>query len=54
MMNEEEKQEKLDLRARTKVFALRIICLYYSLAKLTQAQVIGRQLLRSGNSVGAH
>ena len=47
------KEEKPDLRVRTKVFALRIIRLYSSLPKLTQAQVIGRQLLRSGTSVGA-
>ena len=43
-----------DLRERTKTFALRIIRLYSSLAKTTEAQVIGRQLLRSGTSVGAH
>jgi len=50
MMN---KEERPDLRIRTKAFALRIIRLYSSLPKLTQAQVIGRQLLRSGTSVGA-
>lgn len=43
-----------DLRERTKVFALRIIRLYASLPKTTEAQVIGKQLLRSGTSVGAH
>ena len=43
-----------DLRARTKAFALRIIRLYSSLPKTTEAQVLGRQLLRSGTSVGAH
>jgi len=48
------KEEKSDLRPRTKVFALRIIRLYASLPRLTQAQIIGRQLLRSGTSVGAH
>ncbi|MBR9977135.1 MAG: four helix bundle protein [Bacteroidetes bacterium] len=39
---------------RTKLFALRIIRLYVSLPKRTEAQVIGKQMLRSGTSVGAH
>ncbi|GAB4408216.1 MAG: four helix bundle protein [Anaerolineae bacterium] len=43
-----------DLRVRTKTFALRIIRLYAALPKTTEAQVIGKQLLRSGTSVGAH
>ena len=43
-----------DLRARTKRFALRIIRLYSSLPKSTEAQILGKQLLRSGTSVGAH
>ena len=43
-----------DLKMRTKEFALRIIKLYASLPKTTEAQVIGKQLLRSGTSVGAH
>ncbi|MCA1628914.1 MAG: four helix bundle protein [Acidobacteria bacterium] len=43
-----------DLRARTKAFSLRIIRLYASLPKTTEAQVIGKQTLRSGTSVGAH
>jgi len=47
-------EEKWDLRARTKKFALRIIRLYASLPKTTEAQVIGRQVLKSGTSVGAH
>jgi four helix bundle protein len=42
-----------DLRARTKKFALRIIRLYQSLPKSGEAQVIGKQVLRSGTSVGA-
>jgi four helix bundle protein len=48
------KTQEVELRARTKDFALRIIRLYVSLPKTTEAQVIGRQLLRSGTSVGAH
>ncbi len=43
-----------DLKMRTKEFALRIIRLYSALPKTTDAQVIGKQLLRSGTSVGAH
>ena len=43
-----------DLRARTRAFALRIVTLYTSLPKSTEAQVLGKQLLRSGTSVGAH
>jgi four helix bundle protein len=46
--------EPQDLRERTKKFALRIIRLYVALPKTTEAQVIGKQMLRSGTSVGAH
>lgn len=42
-----------DLRQRTKDFALRIIKLYVALPKTTEAQVLGKQILRSGTSVGA-
>jgi four helix bundle protein len=43
-----------DLRKRTREFALRIIKLYAALPKTTEAQVLGKQVLRSGTSVGAH
>ena len=43
-----------DLKLRTKEFALRVIRLYVHLPKTTEAQVIGKQILRSGTSVGAH
>lgn len=43
-----------DLKKRTKDFALRIIRVYSSLPKQTVAQVLGKQILRSGTSVGAH
>ena len=46
--------EVLDLKVRTKSFALRIIRLYAALPKSVEGQVIGQQLLRSGTSVGAH
>ena len=42
-----------DLRNRTKTYALRIINLYQSLPENGEAQVIGKQILRSGTSVGA-
>jgi four helix bundle protein len=42
------------LKLRTKQFALRIIQLVQSLPKNPTADVIGRQLLRSGTSVGAN
>lgn len=45
---------KTDLRLRTRAFALRIVRLYTSLPKVAEAQVLGKQLLRSGTSVGAH
>ena len=49
-----KKEEVVELRTRTKEFALRIIRLYSSLPKQTEAQVIGRQMIRSGTSVGAN
>ncbi len=51
MQNEEGDN---DLKARTKVYARRIIRLYSSLPKTTLSQVLGKQLLRSGTSVGAN
>jgi four helix bundle protein len=43
-----------NLRKRVMDFALRIIKVYTALPTTTVAQVLGRQLLRSGTSVGAH
>src|SRR5947209_15186471 len=42
------------LRGRTKDFALRIIKLFRSLPRSPEAQVMGKQLLRCGTSVGAN
>ena len=42
------------LRERTKEFALRVIRLYSALPKSTEAQVLGKQVLRSGTSVAAN
>jgi four helix bundle protein len=47
-------KEENDLAMRTKNFALQIIRLFSALPKTTEAQVIGRQVLRSGTSVGAN
>jgi len=47
-------QNRQDLRERTKAFALRIIKMYSSLPKSSVAQILGKQVLRSGTSVGAH
>lgn len=43
-----------DLKIRTKDFARRIIRLYVKLPNETVAQVLGKQVLRSGTSVGAN
>ena len=43
-----------DLRDRTKQFALRIIEMFSVIPKSAQAQVLGKQVLRSGISVGAN
>jgi len=43
-----------DFKKRTKAFALRVIRLVESLPNTKTAGVIGRQLLRSGTSVGAN
>lgn len=47
-------EKNRDLKVRTREFALQVIRLYSSLPKKTEAQVLGKQLLRSGTSVGAH
>jgi hypothetical protein len=49
-----EREEKVDLRVRTKQFGLRVIRLFSALPESPIADVIGRQVLRSGTSVGAN
>ena len=44
----------VDLETRTTDFALRIIKVFSALPKTADAQILGKQLLRSGTSVGAH
>ena len=43
-----------DLQDRTKRFALSVIRMFSMIPKTTEAQVLGKQLLRSGTSVGAN
>jgi four helix bundle protein len=43
-----------DLRVRTREYGLRVVRLFVALPKVTEAQVLGKQLLRSGTSVGAN
>jgi len=46
--------EERDLRERTKQFALSIIGIFSVIPKTAEAQVLGKQMLRSGTSVGAN
>jgi four helix bundle protein len=43
-----------ELKRRTKSFAIRIVNLFRSLPRSLDAQTLGKQLLRSGTSVGAN
>ena len=47
-------KEENDLRDRTKDFALRIMRMFSSLPKTTEAQTLGKQVLRSGTAAGAN
>ena len=47
-------KEPPELRGRTKQFALRVIRIFGALPKTEVARVLGRQVLRSGTSVGAN
>ena len=50
----EPKKANADLRDRTTTFALQIVRMFTLLPKTTEAQVLGKQLLRSGTSIGAN
>ncbi len=43
-----------DLRVRTRAYALRIVRMFVALPRTTEAHVLGKQVLRSGTSVGAN
>ena len=45
---------RTDLRDRTKTFGLRVVRMFSCLPKSPEAQVLGKQVLRSGTSVGAN
>ena len=51
---DDEGQNPPDLSERTKVFALRVIKMFSALLKSEVARVLGKQILRSGTSVGAN
>src|SRR5262249_54740266 len=53
-MKDEKDNRPIELKVRTRQWAQRIIRLDSALPATTPAQVIGKQLLRSGTSVGAH
>lgn len=52
-MNDEE-SPAFDLRERTKTYGLRIVRMFVVLPKTEEARVLGKQVLRSGTSVGAN
>ena len=43
-----------NLQQRTRSFSLRVIRMYTALPKTAVAQILGKQVLRSATSVGAH
>jgi four helix bundle protein len=43
-----------DLTQRTQEFGLRVVRMFPKLPKTTEAQVLGKQMLRSGTSVGTN
>ena len=53
-MNEEKSRKREEMKRRTRQFALAIIRLSLSLPRSMVSQVLGRQVLGSGTSVGAH
>jgi four helix bundle protein len=52
-MPEEARKQPEDLKARTKRFAIRIIRLFNALPTNEVGRTLGKQILRSGTSVGA-
>ena len=49
-----EQPDENDLRQRTQEFGLRNVRMFSKLPKTTEAQVLRKQMLRSGTSVGAN
>ena len=50
----DEGSPPFELRERTKLFGLRIVKMFVALPKSEEARVLGKQVLRSGTSVGAN
>jgi four helix bundle protein len=46
--------QAVELKDRTKQFAVRIVKLFRSLPRTDEARIIGKQVLRSGTSVAAN
>ena len=46
--------DKKDFRDRTTRFAIQIVRTFIGLPKTAEAQILGKQLLRSGTSIGAN
>ena len=53
-MRTEDYRYREELKQRTKLFALRVIKLFQALPKTTEAQIIGKQMLRSSTSVASN
>jgi four helix bundle protein len=53
-MKDESEESRIDLKTRTREFSLRVIRMYSALPNTTVGQVIGKQVMRSATSVGAH
>lgn len=49
-----DEEPPYELRERTKLFGLRIVRMFVALPKTEEARVLGKQVLRSGTSVGAN
>src|SRR6184192_4409824 len=49
-----EAKKPADLRLRTKDFAIRMVTFYRKLPRDEEGRVIGKQILRSGTSIGAN
>ena len=54
-MNNGDRLDRAErLKARTKQFALRVVKMFKALPRGEEARIMGRQVLRSGTSVGAN
>jgi len=54
-MNNGDKLDRSEqLKRRTKQFALRVIHLFKAIPRREEARIIGKQVLRSGTSIGAN